>query len=220
MFGTGTHECVGKYLAIEQITEIFLVLLAQKNIRVTDDPAGWYQTIGPFRAASTWCSIPQPPRRANMVTIQLPVRAGVDLATLQQQIAALGNPATANTPIGRALEATGIVHFASLSAIDAGDPPQCAPRILLELNIDGDVDAALATIADKTEAALRPIIEQVENSAAMSLHDLLKHHTFDLHTYPWGAIGLPFFGTPDSSVGDIARQADWRPSPARLSITT
>ena len=55
MFGTGTHECVGKYLAIEQITEIFLVLLAQKNIRVTDDPAGWYQTIGPF------------PRRLDMV---------------------------------------------------------------------------------------------------------------------------------------------------------
>jgi Dyp-type peroxidase family len=209
MFGTGTHECVGKYLAIEQITEIFLVLLAQKNIRVTDDPAGWYQTIGPFPRRLDMVFDPaSAPAGQNMVTIQLPVRAGVDLAALQQQIARLGNPATADTPIGRALEATGIVHFASLSAIDAGDPPQCAPRILLELNIDGDVDAALAMIADKAEPALRPIIDQVENSAAMSLRDLLKRHTFDLHTYPWGAIGLPFFGTPDSSVGDIARQAD------------
>ena len=155
-----------------------------------------------------------------MVTIQLPVRAGVDLATLQQQIAALGNPATADTPIGRALEATGIVHFASLSAIDAGDPPQCAPRILLELNIDGDVEAALATIADKTEAALRPIIEQVENSAAMSLHDLFKRHTFDLHTYPWGAIGLPSSARPTARSATSRARPIWRPSPARLSITT
>jgi Dyp-type peroxidase family len=209
MFGTGTHECVGKYLAIEQITEIFLVLLSQKNIRVTADPAGWFQSIGPFpRRLDMEFDPASAPAGQNMVTIQLPVRADVDLSALQQQIAGLGNPATADTPIGRALEATGIVHFASLSAIDVGDAPQSSPRLLLELNVDGDVDAALATIADKTETVLRPIFDQAEDATGVPSYDLLKRHMFKLHTYPWKAIGLQFYGTPDSSVGDIARQAD------------
>ena len=32
LFGTGTHQCLGKYLAIEQITEMFAALLRQSNI--------------------------------------------------------------------------------------------------------------------------------------------------------------------------------------------
>ena len=57
---------------------------------MTADPAGWFQSIGPFpRRLDMEFDPASAPAGQNMVTIQLPVRADVDLSALQQQIAGL-----------------------------------------------------------------------------------------------------------------------------------
>ncbi|MDI1284141.1 MAG: Dyp-type peroxidase [Reyranella sp.] len=135
----------------------------------------------------------------------------------------LGNPAALDSPIGRALEATQLVHFVSLSAFDARDPddPEAAPdpRLLFELNVDGDEDTALARIVEHAGALLEPIFGCVAGSKEIDaaklperfkskLHFLLERHKTALHFAPWGAIGLNFNGTPDTPVGDIAKQEE------------
>jgi cytochrome P450 len=48
LFGEGTHHCLGKYLAIEQITEVFTALLSQPGVTRARGKAGRLQSIGPY----------------------------------------------------------------------------------------------------------------------------------------------------------------------------
>ena len=207
MFGDGTHKCLGMHLAQDMITEIFLVLLSRKNVAVSSRPVGWLTSLGPFprRLDMVFGSAPTPATQT-MVVIQAPVRSGVDAAQLAKDIGELRNPA--GDDIRQALDQTRIVHFASMSVIDAGDDGKPSPCLLLELNVDGQRDEALGKLAEHSGKWLKPIFERVEDGDRMVLLDLLKRHALDLHRYPWGAIGLDFNGTPDCPVGDIARQKD------------
>ena len=229
MFGEGSHVCLGAHLAMEQITEICQVLFSQPGIRLANDPAGWLAYVGPF------------PRRLDVVFQTTATSATQNLITIQARlepdrfddakrlIEKLGNPAAPDSPIGRALAATEIVHFVSLSALDARDPdardpddPAAAPdpRLLFELNVDSDEDTVLARIVEHAGPLLEPIFlctagareidpdKLPERFNKSRLHFLLERHKTKLHFAPWGAIGLNFNGTPDTPVGDIAQQEE------------
>ncbi|MDP2332646.1 MAG: Dyp-type peroxidase, partial [Reyranella sp.] len=129
-----------------------------------------------------------------------------------------------DSEIGRALTATEIVHFVSMSAFDAKDPDDLTaapdPRLLFELNVDSDEDTVLARIVQHAGPLLGPIFDCLEGAAQIDpetlperfkksrLHFLLERHKTALHFAPWGAIGLNFNGTPDTPVGDIAQQEE------------
>ncbi|MGE0576699.1 MAG: cytochrome P450 [Reyranella sp.] len=210
MFGTGSHRCLGAHLAMEQITEIFQILLAQPGIRVARGAAGIMSHIGPYPRRLDMVFEPiGGPAQQNMVTIQAPLEPDT-LADVRAMIVALGNPATADSAIGQALARTNLVHFASLSAFDAADPDDAQaapdPRLVLELSVDGEADRALQRIVDEAGPLIEPIFRRIAGSGTRSLAELLHAHNTRLHFFPWGATGLNFNGTPDCPVGDIEQQ--------------
>lgn len=210
MFGAGSHVCPGFHLAREQITEIFQILFSRPGLRIADGPTGWLQYLGPFPRRLDFMFRPATsPSIQNLVTIQGPIAAG-KLETAKKLIEDLGNPA--EPPIRKALDRTGVVHFVSLSAFDASDPDDKEakpdPRLVFELNIDGDVQTAFRAIAREAGPQLKPIFQLLDRSGNAPLVKLFNRHRIDLHFVPWGAIGLNFNGTPDCPVDDVRRQRD------------
>ena len=210
MFGVGPHWCLGKQLALTLLTETFLVLLSQKNIRRAglDEEIKW---VGPFpRHFNMTFDPPGGPADQSMITICAPVLQGINLEELRADVAALGNPAGSSDPKGaalaKALEATNIVHFASLTLAECGNEPGDKPYLVLELNLDGPEDTALSTFASATQKWLQPIFYRTEHTDFESLASILKRDSLSLHRWPWGAIGLDFSGTGEFSVRDIDKQ--------------
>ncbi|MFB9268384.1 cytochrome P450 [Bradyrhizobium erythrophlei] len=215
LFGTGVHECLGKHLAISQITEIFMILLSQENLRRRPTSWDWWGGIrwtGPF---PRWLDMdfdpPTSPSTQTMMTICAPIevsdgeRTDTKLEEIRRQIAELGNPSA--RPMRGMLDETGIVHFASLSMIDAGDDGKAAPHLLLELNVDGSTEAAIQKIAaaDRASRTLHSIFRNTPKGKA-ALAEILNSYVRDLRTRPWGVTGINFNGTPEFSVPDIAMQ--------------
>jgi len=213
-FGMGTHACLGKYLAMAQFTEIFAILLSQPNLRYSDDTWGRrIRWVGPFPSRLDMeFDLATSPATQTMLTICAPLLASKGEDPLQkaeevrQQIAALGNPAGAH--MQAMFDKTEIVHFSSLSVIEAGDAGEPAPHFLLELNVDGSKEAAINAIADAdaSDGGHLHAIFQNTPMGKVGLAEVLSNYALDLRTRPWGAIGLNFNGTPEFSVHGIAMQ--------------
>ncbi len=215
MFGDGIHACLGKYIAMAQITEVFTILLSQINLRFSEDTWGSrIRWVGPFprRLDMTFDPAVSPSTQA-MITICAPlvVGEGEDPAKkaqdIQRKIAELKNPA--NAQMRETFDKTGIVHFASLSLVEAGDAKSPAPHLLFELNVDGSGETAFQLIANAdievADGKLHSIFRNTLKSNA-GLADILSSYVLELKTRPWGPIGLNFNGTPEFSVPDIAMQ--------------
>jgi deferrochelatase/peroxidase EfeB len=122
-------------------------------------------------------------------------------------IARLKNPAPLDSPIGKALTKTGLVHFASMSTIDAGSPGSPKLFLLLELNADGDADAALNEIVPAIEPYIGDIFS-VACPSMTSLRRLLGNSILKFTFSPTGATGLEFDGTGEFTVRAIQQQKD------------
>jgi Dyp-type peroxidase family len=203
-FGEGAHECLGKHVAMALITELFALLLKQKNLHRCAGETGGIAWVGPFPRRLDMSFLPVAASAEQcMITISAPLPADVGVAKLTEQIQALGNPARAD--VKAALDAEGRVHFASLSLLDFGDAAKPAPHLLLELNVDGPRETAIGSLARAAEPWLAPIFAQASPGPA-PLADKLTDHTLTLSARPWGAMGLNFSGTGEFSVADIERQ--------------
>lgn len=200
VFGAGPHACVGKHLAIEQISALFTALLRREALAVAKGKAGKLNSVGPFprHREMTWKT---PASQQSMFLVIVPVQDGASKVTVDQTIAALGNPAGA--AIRAALDATGIVHFGSLATILSDE----ALHIAFELSVDGPPDAALAAIAGKAEDLLRPAYAHAGLASSDSLADFLKRHVVELHGRPWGANGLNYYGLAEFPVRAVEKQA-------------
>jgi Dyp-type peroxidase family len=222
MFGEGSHVCLGAHLALEQITEIFQVLFSQPGIRLAGNRPGQLAYVGPFPRRLDFVFQPKTASsEQNLITVQAKVERD-RFDEVKALIEGLGNPAVDGTPIAKALKDTKIVHFVSLSAFDAKDPDDKKakpdPRLVCELNVDGDEDTALAAIAQHAGPLLDPIFDCIAGSKDIDpakldcrfkkskAHFLLERHKTTLHFAPWGPIGLNFNGTPDTPVADIEQQ--------------
>jgi Dyp-type peroxidase family len=195
---------------MEQIAEVFLILFSQKNLRWSESPAGWLGYIGPFpRRLDMEFDTTLALQDQSMVSVAVRLKEKASLEALQARISELKNPA--RDDIREALDATRLVHFASISAFNAADPDDRKAKpdnvLLLELNVDGDPNDAIDSVVEHAGPLLEPLFAQVERSAwQVDLATLLKDNSFDTHYLPWGSTGLKFFGTPETPVTDMELQ--------------
>ena len=208
MFGGGPHACLGSQMAIAQITEMFLVLLAKDGLRTAPGQLGKMEFTGAFPVRMEML-YDDPAASQSMFLIVAPVRIGVSKYGLDTALAELGHGAEIDPGAKAAFDATGIVHFASISSVLS----ERGLDIIIELNVDGTIDCAIRTLAAKAETVLRPVLAQSDLDPDDDLAACMKRHLVTLHSKPWGATGLDYFGTGEFSVQGIAKQEKF----ARLS---
>ena len=232
MFGHGPHYCIGNRLAMIQITQIFKALLAREPELATRGRKA--KQIGPFPIQLDMKYSPDH-TQSTMIIITIPTarnyttafKAKEQLEQLQarpkargygwcykarkeeieQAIAKLGNPAGGK--IRESLDGTGVVHFASISVVEANEAHSKPPILLLEINADGPSDDVLKTVVDECFDWLMPVFcyvtERVRNDRRL-LFELLKMNSRELKCSPFDPLGLHFNGMKQHSVRDIDRQ--------------
>ena len=200
VFGIGPHQCLGKYLAIEQISALFMELLKQPGLKKAAGKAGKLHLAGPFPRHRQMV-FETPAAKQSMFLVIAPVRSGLSKADLDAQIATLGNPAGA--AIRAALDETDRLHFASLTTIES----ERGLDLVFELSMDGDIQPALEALADRAGPLLRPLFAHAGLSPTDDFAAFLHKHLVELHGKPWGANGLNYNGLPEFPVHAVEKQA-------------
>jgi cytochrome P450/deferrochelatase/peroxidase EfeB len=192
-FGAAPHRCLGQEIAERQLDAMFRELLRQPGLRRAAGRAGRMHRVGPFPARlDVEFDIPGRPRGQAMVTILLPAphAQGARREEIESEVRALD--------AGRwqdALEATGIVHFASLSLIDCRRNAKPEPRLLLELSSDGDWPDCLRAVEEEASDLLEPLLRLAGTPVGrFGLARHLSRHRLRVHRWPWGSTGLNFNG--------------------------
>ncbi|WP_235911945.1 cytochrome P450 [Mesorhizobium xinjiangense] len=213
VFGHGIHWCIGSAIAKVQIGECFRALFAKPGLRRTAGRAGRLRFLGPFpESLCVDFDLPAESRVVDhaFVTVAAPVREGVDIAALRGAVAQLGNPPQAD--IRAAFDATGIVHFASLSVIGRADPAEEQPddryHLVFEFTADGPKAEAIAAVARHARPILWPIFRDgcgLDNEE--ELQPFLLRHAIDVAPGFHKPAGLCFAGVPGHSVARIRAEA-------------
>ncbi len=204
LFGHGMHACYGAMIADAHITQTLKALFRRPGFRAAPGPEGKLQRVGPVphRLYVEFDKGANETLQQSMITICAPIKDAGVIAAAEDQIKRLGNPAGSGAR--QALEATGCLHFASLSVIGGnGDEPSYA---VLEMSADGKQDDAIDAIAEKAEPLLRPIFASACGLRPKdSLAAFLKRHAVDVG-YRKATAGLLFSGTPGLGVERIKRE--------------
>ncbi len=201
MFGGGPHGCLGSHMAIEQITEMFMVLLAKDDLRPAPGRLGRMEFIGAFPVRLDMLYA-DPGATQSMFLIVAPVMSNISKYALDKELTKLGHGADIREDVKATLDATGIVHFASISTVVS----ERGLDIIIELNVDGTIESAIQTLADKASSILRPLLDYADLGPAEDLAAGLRRHLVVLHSKPWGPTGVNYFGTGEFSVRAIEKQ--------------
>lgn len=198
MFGHGPHACMGSRMAIEQITTMFMVLLAQPKLRPARGATGRMEYTGafPVRLDMTY---EHPGAVQSMFLVIVPAKAR-KRAQIDALLAELRNPATEK--VRKMLDASGVIHFLSVTTLQS----KRGLDIIAEFSVDGKVDRALSTIAEAAEPVFRPLYALAGLKELMRLDAFMSRHVTRLTSAPWGATGLDYNGTSEFSVRAIERQ--------------
>jgi cytochrome P450/deferrochelatase/peroxidase EfeB len=199
LFGAGTHVCIGKHIALSQITEAMMTLLSQPGIQTSKGKAGKIKTLGPF-PRSLHMTFDTPASQQSMFLVLARAKAGMTKAAIDAEIAKLGHPAS--DAIRQALDETGLVHFCSLATIES----EKGVDIVFELSVDGSRNEALRAISKRASEKLRPVFACADLKESDNLASYLGQHIVELHGKPWGANGLNYNGTGEFPISMIARQ--------------
>lgn len=203
MFGWGPHACMGSHMAIEQITTMFMTLLARPGLTPAPGKEGRMEYTGVFPTRLDMLyDHPGATQSMFLVVVPVPAQPGFPKEEIDTKIARLHNPA--KPAVRKAFDASGIVHFASLATVDS----EAGLHIVLELSVDGPAEAAIEAIAGQAGAFLRPVFALAGLGAKDDLAGFLRRHIVRLHSRPWGATGLDYNGTSEFPAAMIARQRD------------
>ncbi len=216
IFGHGEHECMGKSLSIDQIVVMFRLLLRQPGLQPA--PGAKLVSAGPFprQFDMVFDAAPLPDRQA-MLKFAVPCPAlgqdGSSAALVRTAIEALGNP-VAVPAVRAALDATGVIHFASLNLIDAGAEQPVRHILLVEVNADGSDSAALAATCTALGPTLLDVLQRCGHRSYWGQplnREMLPHFLTDrrvrVQLLPWGATGLDFHGAGELPLAAQARDA-------------
>ena len=199
LFGHGPHFCIGKELAIAQISGVFGELFGQSNLRRARGKEGRLRYLG-FFPRHWQLDYNTPSSEQSMFLIVAPVVDGSSYEEMEERIAKLGRPAE---PVIRdALDSTDILHFASIH-------PQESERgldIIIELNCDGTADEAIRVIADAADDQLKELFQHTHYDPDHSLANFMLAHKVEIHGKIWGATGLKYNGLGEFSVARIEKQ--------------
>jgi Dyp-type peroxidase family len=213
VYGHGLHVCIGAEVARVQIGECLRALFMKKALRRAAGRTGKLTRLGAYPETLRVEFDREPLSRTvehAMVTIVCPVRTGADLDRIEEMISALDNPAS--DPIRRALDATGIVHFASVALAptctdDKGRPESAV--LMIEFSADGSADDAITAFAASTEVFLGPIFDiACDRTGAQSFEAYLKAKSVAISPSFGSNNGLVFSGTPGHSVQRIRAEAE------------
>jgi len=208
------HYCFGEQVFTNMIREAFRPLLKLENLKRPLGKPGRMQKIGPFPQHLTLTFSPVTGhRKQSMVTICIPLAAGLDFTKLNEKLDRLGNPASSE--MCAALDYSRIFHFAHMTAIPAqADNTSKKPGpayLLVELNADGPARDAIRAFADHAYSV--PEFRDVMKFAGKacdrrSIGILLNKHHYPLSIKPWhftrkGTSGLTFPGNPELSADRI-----------------
>ncbi|MEZ5694860.1 MAG: cytochrome P450 [Sphingomonadaceae bacterium] len=199
LFGVGPHRCLGEHHAMGQIAGLFMELLKRENLRPVPGKAGKLTYAGPFprHMVMTYSSLAS---QQSMFLVIAPVTSGASKEELEALIARLGHPA--KDPVRDALDQTGLLHFASLAALES----ERGLDIVFELSCDGPIQPALEQIAACAGDLLRPVFEMAGMPAGSPLAPYMLSHAVELHGKMWGATGLNFNGLGDFPVRRVERE--------------
>ncbi|MGO1120528.1 cytochrome P450 [Rhodovibrionaceae bacterium A322] len=205
MFGVGLHDCIGQHLARLVITETLFALFNCSGLELAAGKLK-VERAGPFPRHLQMTFVPAEGQAVQTLSnLCLPLKQGADPEAARAAIRQLGHPAS--PALRKALDATGVVHFASLLIVDVGDPDQPDPRLLIELSVDGTLETALRAIVQEAEALLKPVLAFTEGiERAGNLATFLAAHHVPFHRKPWGAIGLNYPGMTAYSVAQVERE--------------
>lgn len=209
VFGHGIHCCIGASLAQVQISESFRALFEKPGVRRARGKAGRLTRLGTY-PENLKVDFDRSPLSEtvehSMVTIVAPVRRGPSLKVLRGMIDKLGNPARPD--VAAALDATGIIHFASLAVAGKADPGEELDSdrnyLVLELSGDGPDDAVIDAFASRMEPLVREIFETACGLGSdKPLQKFMRKHAVKISPHFGSNAGLVFSGTPGHSVRRI-----------------
>ncbi len=198
IFGSGVHECIGKYLATEQITESLRVLLSQNKIRPAGKK-GRMQSIGIFPRHLDMV-YETPSSTQSMFIVLADIMDGINKEQADANLSQLGHPA--DKAIQVALDKTDIVHFASLSSIAT----EKGLKLAFELSVDGEAADALSKISVIAHDYLRPAFEMAGLTDEENLYDFMIARIVNLHLKPWGATGINYNGLSEFPILKVKKQ--------------
>ncbi|MGB3388263.1 MAG: cytochrome P450 [Pseudaminobacter sp.] len=214
IYGHGIHLCIGAAIAKIQIGECFRALFAKVGVRRAKGKAGRLVRLGAypqhlkveFEQSPLSKTVPHA-----MVTVVCEVKRDTSLAELRAKVEQLGNPAGGQ--VSSALDASGIIHFASLAVACKADPAQEGPddvaHLVLELSGDGTHEEVLAAFAHQAG----PLVGEIFRSASgfegiEPLEKFLQKHALKISPSFGSNSGLVFSGTPGHSVMRIHAEAE------------
>ena len=230
IFGGYLHWCIGERVAKAVLTQLLRPLLRQDGLqrqppglRPSQFRVGTLRRVGSFpRHLEMKFEPADGHRQQNHVTIVAEITKRVEPEDLKAAIVSLGNPA--NGEIGRALDGTNRVHFASLSAVNIkrnGSEAeldrsasgiayfeQDVSHLYFELNVDGPAESAIDAIVERAGHLLLPVFGMAcDVGTVQQLSVLLKANVVKFARFsPFSRRTLEFSGTPGHPVSEIEQE--------------
>ncbi len=209
LFGTLPHSCLGRELALAQIGPTIAALLRRDGIErsltgMRMSFAGPY----PHSALVTYddkrADGRSRGRNQNGSLFLLPIPDCTEIAAVNDIV----RDAMARHPWRQSLDDAEVVHFASVTAIPLTGA-EAGVALVIEVNADGPSDNARLAI-EAIEAPLMEILIALSmvTSGNENAWSIVSSHRVPIHSAPWGATGLQFYGIPDLSIEESAQQVE------------
>ncbi|MEW4448960.1 cytochrome P450 [Qipengyuania sp. JC766] len=209
LFGHMFHTCLGKELALAQLTSTFGALLRRPDVEKSMSRLRMkFRGPYPCHARLTYGHPARDPRGGGRN--QNGIVFAVPFSTEHSDDLANGTITKAfDTAASRAaLDGTGTVHFLSCTAIELPRDESSRRMLLIEVNADGCADSAAVNAIRAIEEPLRSVLETLGCSPGRDLHEFVMRHRVKMHGRPWGATALNFYGLPDLTVTQIAKEQE------------
>ncbi|XHC00237.1 cytochrome P450 [Nitratireductor sp. ac15] len=212
VFGHGIHQCIGAAIARIQIAECFRALFSKPGLQRAGGKDGRLKRLGAYPESLTVCFDPAPLSRAvehAMVTAVIPCDRDAPMDALRERVDGLGNPA--GEAIKSALDASGMIHFASIAVIDGRGEKgtNSAGHLVIELSGDGTKDQVVDAFVQATEPVLSELFAVASGTGVHKPAGVLvRDNALDISPTFGSNAGLVFSGTPGHSVRRIRAEAE------------
>ncbi|MEM6474715.1 MAG: cytochrome P450 [Pseudomonadota bacterium] len=208
-FGYGPHVCIGKELAIAQISALFGELFRRENLRRARGSAGRLTFLKhlPRHLSLTYDDTGAVQTMYLMIA---PVTDGSTREELEAELRDWGHPA--KPELRAALDQCNIMHFTSLAPIETEN----GLNLIFELNCDGPIDSSLAAFVEALHDPLHTILRHTDYAGRDDVYAYMREHVVELHGKPWGATGLAYNGLGEFPVSKVERDARFADFAARV----